>query len=62
MDKIALHPFDLALILLYVVVVVAVGLWVSRGIKSSKDYFLAGKSLPWWAVTSSRPWSRAKEK
>jgi SSS family solute:Na+ symporter len=53
MEKVALHPIDIGLILLYLVGVIAVGLWVSRGIKSSKDYFLAGKSLPWWAVGMS---------
>ncbi len=49
----ALKPIDIALIVLYLVGVVALGLWYSRGIRTSKDYFLAGKSLPWWAVGMS---------
>jgi len=53
MQTVALHPIDIGLILLYLVAVIAGGLWVSRGIKSSKDYFLAGKTLPWWAVGMS---------
>lgn len=53
MEKVALQPVDVGLILLYLAGVIAVGLWVSRGIKSSKDYFLAGKTLPWWAVGMS---------
>jgi SSS family solute:Na+ symporter len=53
MDSIALQPLDIGLILLYLVAVVALGLWLSRGIKSSKDFFLAGKTLPWWAVGMS---------
>ena len=41
----------------YAVIVVGVGLWVSRpkkGIeKTTSDYFLAGKSLTWWAIGAS---------
>ena len=32
---------------------VALGLYIGRGIKTGKDYFLAGRSLPWWAVGAS---------
>ncbi len=42
---------------LYVFTIVALGLWVSRKKKGkekdSTDYFLASKSLPWWAIGSS---------
>jgi solute:Na+ symporter, SSS family len=38
----------------YVLIIVSVGLWVSRTKKgeqkTSNDYFLASRSLPWWAV------------
>ncbi|MFA8342426.1 MAG: sodium/sugar symporter [Rhodothermaceae bacterium] len=41
----------------YILGIVALGLWVSRDKKGhkkdSKDYFLAGKSLPWWAIGAS---------
>lgn len=41
----------------YILIIVALGLWVSRDKKGhekdSKDYFLAGNSLPWWAIGSS---------
>jgi SSS family solute:Na+ symporter len=41
----------------YIVGIVFLGLWVSREKKGhkkdSKDYFLAGKSLPWWAIGAS---------
>jgi len=53
MDKLALNPLDLALVLVYVLGVTALGLWLSRGVKSSRDFFLAGKTLPWWAVGMS---------
>lgn len=42
---------------LYALVILGVGLWVSRGKKGVKktaqDYFLASKSLPWWAIGAS---------
>jgi SSS family solute:Na+ symporter len=53
MDRIALSPWDLALVAAYLVGVTALGLWLSRGIRSSRDFFLAGKTLPWWAVGMS---------
>lgn len=41
----------------YCLFIVALGLWVSREKKGhkkdSKDYFLASKALPWWAVGAS---------
>ncbi len=48
-----LGRLDTALVVAYLVAVVALGLWMSRGVKSTKDFFLAGKSLPWWAVAMS---------
>ena len=41
----------------YCVLIVGIGLWVSREKKghkkSAEDYFLAGKALPWWAIGAS---------
>ncbi len=41
----------------YILIIVSLGLWVSREKKGhkkdSKDYFLASKSLPWWAIGAS---------
>ena len=41
----------------YVALILGVGLWVSRDKKghekNAEDYFLAGKSLPWWAIGAS---------
>jgi SSS family solute:Na+ symporter len=48
MFKIHLSALDLAIVVTYLVSVTALGIWYSRGIRSGKDYFLAGKSLPWW--------------
>jgi SSS family solute:Na+ symporter len=48
-----LHALDYATFLLYIAVVLAVGLWVSRREKTSGDYFLAGSRLPWFAIGAS---------
>lgn len=48
---------DYLVFIIYAVVILSVGLWVSRGKKGIKktaqDYFLASKSLPWWAIGAS---------
>lgn len=43
--SIALSPFDMTLVVLYLVGVTTLGLWYSRGIRSSKDHFLAGRPV-----------------
>ncbi len=48
---------DYMIFAIYIIFIVSLGLWVSRNKKGherdSKDYFLAGKSLPWWAIGAS---------
>lgn len=48
---------DIIVFVVYCVAVIGLGLWVSRekkGVKKdAKDYFLASKALPWWAVGAS---------
>lgn len=48
---------DYIVFILYGIVIVSIGLWVSRKKKgrerTAKDYFLANKSLPWWAIGAS---------
>jgi len=50
-------PVDYVVFFGYILLIVTLGLWVSiekKGHKkNSKDYFLASKSLPWWAIGSS---------
>ncbi len=52
-----LSAIDITILVVYSLLILSVGLYMSRpkkGIeKSSKDYFLASKSLPWWAVGAS---------
>ena len=46
---------DLTVFIGYILVMVGFGIWISRksGNETSKDYFLASGSLPWWAVGGS---------
>ena len=52
-----LSPIDIAVIVLYAVSLFAIAQIVSREKlghqKNTQDYFLASKSLPWWAVGAS---------
>jgi solute:Na+ symporter, SSS family len=51
------HTLDYIIFAAYGVLILSVGLWVSRTAKgqkkSAEDYFLAGKSLPFWAIGAS---------
>ena len=48
---------DYLIFIAYGVIILSVGLWVSRDKKghekNAEDYFLASKSLPWWAIGAS---------
>jgi len=48
---------DYVVFVCYAIVILSVGLWVSRNKKgqqkTAEDYFLASKSLPWWAIGAS---------
>ena len=48
-----LGTVDLVIVAAYLLVMLVIGVWVGRGQKSTKDYFLGDKSLPWWAVLLS---------
>ena len=45
---------DYGIFVAYGCLIIGIGLWVSRkGKKTAEDYFLASKSLPWWAIGAS---------
>lgn len=48
---------DYFIFIVYAILILGVGLWVSRDKKghqkNAEDYFLASKSLPWWAIGAS---------
>ena len=52
-----LATLDLAVVAIYAVILLFLAQWVSREKaghdKDTKDYFLAGKALPWWAIGAS---------
>ena len=49
--------WDYFVFITYAILILGVGLWVSRDKKghqkNAEDYFLASKSLPWWAIGAS---------
>lgn len=51
------HTLDYVIFIVYALLILGVGLWVSRDKKghqkNAEDYFLASKSLPWWAIGAS---------
>jgi solute:Na+ symporter, SSS family len=52
-----LTPLDLSVVIVYAVGIFFLAQWVSRNrggeAKNSNDYFLASRSLPWWAIGAS---------
>lgn len=52
-----LSPIDLSVVIAYAIGIFGLAQWVSRDkaghTKDSSDYFLASKSLPWWAIGAS---------
>ncbi len=53
----SLGAIDTGVVAIYAVVLFAIAIWVSREpaghAKDTEDYFLAGRSLPWWAIGAS---------
>lgn len=48
-----LTAIDIAIFLLSILAVLAVGLWAGRKEESADDFYLAGKNVPWWGVAGS---------
>lgn len=45
-----LLPIDLVIVMAYMVGVLLIGIFYSRYVESAGDYFLAGRTLPFWAI------------
>jgi hypothetical protein len=45
-----LHPLDLAIVAAYLLGVTALGVRFRRGQSGARDYFLGGRTAPWWAL------------
>jgi len=48
-----MHYVDLAIIFAYLVGITLFGARFGRGQKSLRDYFLGGRTAPWWAISLS---------
>ena len=52
-----ISSIDLIIVAVYCIIVVSVGLYLSKGKKGetrdANGYFLAGRGLAWWAIGSS---------
>ncbi len=48
-----MQPLDLIIIFGYLIGIVVFGTWFGRKQKTTKDYFLGDRSVPWWAVAFS---------
>ena len=48
--RITLQPVDNAILIIYVLVVVAIGFALSRYMKSSSDFLTSGRSIPTWVT------------
>ncbi|HEX2095223.1 MAG TPA: sodium:solute symporter [Longimicrobiaceae bacterium] len=46
-------PLNLAITVGYIVAITLLGAWFGRRQKDAQDYFLADRSIPWWAVCFS---------
>ncbi|HMC54836.1 MAG TPA: sodium:solute symporter [Gemmatimonadaceae bacterium] len=49
----ALNALDIVVILAYLLGTTLLGIWVGRRQRDAKDYFVAGREIPWWAVMFS---------
>jgi SSS family transporter len=48
-----LNTLDFIVIVAYLLGVTALGIWVGRRQRDAKDYFVADRAIPWWAVMFS---------
>lgn len=48
-----IHPLDLAIVIAYLLGVTALGLHFRRNQHTTTDYFLGGRTAPWWALAFS---------
>jgi SSS family transporter len=49
----SITALDVAVIVAYLAGTTLLGIWVGRKQRDAKDYFVAGRSIPWWAVMFS---------
>ena len=53
-ESISLHWIDWSIIIAYIVFSLGVGIYFSkRAASNTEEYFLSGRTLPWWIVGTS---------
>ena len=48
-----MRVLDLFIIAAYLATILAIGFWCRKRQKTTRHYFLAGRHLPWWAISGS---------
>ena len=48
-----MREIDLIIIAAYLAAILAIGFWCRKRQKTTRHYFLAGRHLPWWAISGS---------
>src|SRR5713101_7716277 len=48
-----IHPIDLVIVISYLLAVTALGMHFRRKQQDARDYFLGGRTAPWWALAFS---------
>jgi SSS family transporter len=48
-----IHPVDLGIVVVYLLGVTALGMHFRRRSQDARDYFLGGRTAPWWALAFS---------
>src|SRR5581483_5686549 len=48
-----MQPVDLVIIAAYLAAILGIGFWCRKRQKTTRHYFLAGRHLPWWAISGS---------
>ena len=48
-----MHPLDVAVLVVYLAGIVVFGAYFSRSHHTVQDYFVSGKTIPWWAIMGS---------
>ena len=51
--RMRIHPIDLVIVIAYLLGVTALGMRFRRKSQDARDYFLGGRTAPWWALAFS---------
>ena len=43
-----MEPFDYVTLAMFFLIIVGIGIWSKRTVKSSEDFYVGGGKVPWW--------------